>query len=77
MEFNETQTMAINFTKMAKEKMGDKVKDFCISDVYDDVNNRAFSVEFTAVSYTHLDVYKRQDWVCPICGMPKSAFKRK
>lgn len=28
MEFNETQTMAINFTKMAKEKMGDKVKDF-------------------------------------------------
>ena len=44
---NETQTMAINFTKMAKEKMGDKVKDFCILDVYDDANNRAFSVEFT------------------------------
>ena len=36
MEFNETQTMAINFTKMAKEKMGDKVKDFCILDVYDE-----------------------------------------
>ena len=51
MEFNETQTMAINFTKMAKEKMGDKVKDFCILDVYDDANNRAFSVEFTAYDY--------------------------
>ena len=52
MEFNETQTMAINFTKMAKEKMGDKVKDFCISDIYDDVNNRAFSVEFAAYDWT-------------------------
>ena len=41
MEFNETQTMAIIFTKMAKEKMGDKVKDFCILDVYDDATEHS------------------------------------
>lgn len=28
MEFNETQTMAINFTKMAKEKWGIRLKIF-------------------------------------------------
>ena len=67
MEFNETQTMAINFTKMAKEKMGDKVKDFCISDVYDDVNNRAFSVEFTAYDYFPIRLnYERGRFGCCI-----------
>ena len=67
MEFNETQTMAINFTKMAKEKMGDKVKDFCILDVYDDANNRAFSVEFTAYDYFPIRLnYERGRFGCCI-----------
>ena len=67
MEFNETQTMAIDFTKMAKEKMGDKVKDFCISDIYDDVNNRAFSVEFAAYDYFPIRLnYERGRFGCCI-----------
>lgn len=51
MQLNDTQKMAIQFNKMAREKFEDKIKGFCILDVYDDVNNRAFSVEFVAYDY--------------------------
>ena len=51
MQLNDTQKMAIQFNKMAREKLEDRVKEFCVLDVYDDVNNRAFSVEFVAYDY--------------------------
>ncbi len=51
MQLNDTQKMVVQFNKMAREKFEDKVKEFCILDVYDDANNRAFSVEFVAYDY--------------------------
>ena len=43
--------MAIQFNTIAREKMGDKVDKFCIFNVNDDVNHRAFSIDFEAYNY--------------------------
>lgn len=51
MELNDTQKMAIQFNKMTREKLEGRVEGFCILDVFDDENNRAFSVEFVAYDY--------------------------
>ena len=65
--FSVPQNIIVGRGSMAKEKMGDKVKDFCISDVYDDVNNRAFSVEFTAYDYFPIRLnYERGRFGCCI-----------
>ena len=44
MELNKTQKMAMEFNKSLKEKFGNKVGGFCVLDVIDDDNHRAFSV---------------------------------
>lgn len=51
MQLNDTEKMAMQFNNMAREKLEGKVNQFCILDVYDDVNNRAFSIEFIAYDY--------------------------
>lgn len=51
MQLSDTSQMAIQFNAIAREKMGDKVDKFCIFNVNDDVNHRAFSVDFEAYSY--------------------------
>lgn len=51
MELNETEKMASLFCDKLEEKFTDKVDDFCIMDVIDDPNHRAFSVEFEAYNY--------------------------
>ena len=67
MQLNDTQKMAIQFNKMAREKFEDKIKGFCILDVYDDVNNRAFSVEFVAYDYFPIRLnYDKGRFVCCI-----------
>ena len=50
-KLNDTHQMAIRFDKIAREKMGDKVDKFRIFNVYDDVNHRAFSIDFEAYNY--------------------------
>ena len=50
-KLNDTHQMAIRFSTIAREKMGDKVDNFCIFNVYDDVNHRAFSIDFEAYNY--------------------------
>ncbi len=50
-KLNDTHQMAIRFNTIAREKMGDKVDKFCIFNVYDDVNHRAFSIDFEAYNY--------------------------
>ena len=51
MELNNTSKMAIQFNKMAREKMGEKVAGFCVFNVNDDVNHREFSIDFEAYNY--------------------------
>ena len=51
LQLNDTHQMAIRFNKIAREKMGDKVANFCIFNVNDDVNHRAFSIDFEAYNY--------------------------
>ena len=50
-KLNDTHQMAIRFSTIAREKMGDKVDKFCIFNVNDDVNHRAFSIDFEAYNY--------------------------
>ena len=49
MQLSDTSQMAIQFNTIAREKMGDKVDKFCIFNVNDDVNHRAFSIDFEAL----------------------------
>lgn len=51
MELSDTDKLALSFNRMAREKLGERVKDFCIFNVNDDVNRREFRVEFTAYNY--------------------------
>lgn len=51
MQLNDTHKMAIKFNEMIRGKFKDKVDNFCILDVIDNANHRAFSVEFEAYSY--------------------------
>ena len=50
-KLNDTHQMAIRFSTIAREKMGDKVDNFCIFNVNDDVNHREFSIDFEAYNY--------------------------
>ena len=50
-KLNDTHQMAIRFSTIAREKMGDKVDKFCIFNVNDDVNHREFSINFEAYNY--------------------------
>ena len=50
-KLNDTHLMAIRFSTIAREKMGDKVDNFCIFNVNDDVNHREFSIDFEAYNY--------------------------
>ena len=50
-KLKDTHQMAIRFITIAREKMGDKVDNFCIFNVNDDVNHRAFSIDFEAYNY--------------------------
>ena len=50
-KLNDTHQMAIRFNTIAREKMGDKVDNFCIFNVNDDVNHREFSIDFEAYNY--------------------------
>ena len=50
-QLNDTDQMAIRFSTIVEEKMGDKVDNFCIFNVNDDVNHRAFSIDFEAYNY--------------------------
>lgn len=51
MELNEAEKMALQFNKKARDKFAGKADDFCIVDVIDNPNHRAFSVEFEAYNY--------------------------
>ncbi len=48
-QLSDTSQMAIRFSTIAREKMGDKVDKFCIFNVNDDVNHRAFSIDFELI----------------------------
>ena len=50
-KLNDTHQMAIRFITIAREKMGDKVDKFRIFNVNDDVDHRAFSIDFEAYNY--------------------------
>ena len=67
MELNDTQKMAIQFNKMARKKLGKKVDGFCILDIYDNEDNRSFSVEFIAYDYFSVRLnYDRGRFSCSI-----------
>ena len=51
MQLSDTAQMAIRFSTIVEEKMGDKVDKFRIFNVNDDVNHRAFSIDFEAYNY--------------------------
>ncbi|MEG0314850.1 MAG: hypothetical protein RR646_06285 [Erysipelotrichaceae bacterium] len=51
MELNKTEKMANVFCDKVREKFGTRVDGFCILDVIDDPNHRAFSVIFEAYNY--------------------------
>lgn len=67
MQLNETDKMALAFNEKVREKFGNRVDDFCIEDVTDDPNYRAFSIEFTAYNYFSLRLnYDRGRFGCCI-----------
>ena len=51
MQLSDTAQMAIRFSTIVEEKMGDKVDKFRIFNVNDDVNHREFSINFEAYNY--------------------------
>lgn len=67
---NETQRMALDFNKMARIKFQDRLEGFCILNVNDDVNNRAFSIEFIAYDYflIRLNYEKGRFGCCIVLG---------
>lgn len=68
MQLNETTKMAVDFNKKLREKFGDKLNNFSISDVIDDPNHRAFSIEFEAYDYFPIRLnYDRGCFGCCIC----------
>ncbi|MDF2822459.1 MAG: hypothetical protein K0R15_2907 [Clostridiales bacterium] len=73
MELNRTQKMAMEFNKKIREKMGERIDDFCIVDVIDDENHRAFSVEFIAYNYFPIRMnYEKGRFGCCILWGNKS-----
>lgn len=58
---------------MTREKFDGKVSGFCILDIYDDTNNRAFSVEFVAYDYFPIRMdYDKGRFGCSIAYGEKS-----
>ena len=51
MQLNDTDKMAMNVTDYLEKNFGDKIQDYCIYDVIDDRNHRAFSINFQAYNY--------------------------
>ena len=70
MQVNDTEKMALQFNKIAGEKLEGKVDQFCILDIHDAVNNRAFSIEFIAYDYfpIRLDYDKGRFGCCIMYG---------
>ena len=67
MQINDTTQMAMRFNAMAREKMADKVDDFCIFNINDNANYREFSIEFEAYNYFILRLnYDRGRFGCSI-----------
>lgn len=51
MQLSETDEMALEFNRKLREKFGERVDDFGIEGVNDDLNHRAFSITFKAYNY--------------------------
>lgn len=68
MQLNETDRMALEFNRQARELLGNRVTDFVISDVIDDPNHRAFSSTFKAYDFFMVRLnYDRGNFSCCIC----------
>ncbi len=68
MQLNETDQMALEFNRQARELLGNRVTDFVISDVIDDPNHRAFSSTFKAYDFFMVRLnYDRGNFSCCIC----------
>lgn len=51
MQLNETMKIAVNFNNKLRKYFGNRLDNFSIFNVVDDLNRRAFSVEFEAYNY--------------------------
>ena len=67
MQLSNTTKMVLEFNRKIREKFGERVDDFCISDVSDDGNQRTFSDEFKAYDYFPVRItYEKGRFGCSI-----------
>ncbi len=67
MNVNETEKIAFHFIEMAKDKMGDRLSDFTIVELYDIPAHRDFSIDFVAYNYLFVRLsYSNGSFGCSI-----------
>ncbi|TDW09191.1 hypothetical protein EDD63_1624 [Breznakia blatticola] len=67
MQLNSTHEMAISLDEKIREYFGDRVDNFAIFDVNDDVNHRTFSIDFEVYNYFNIRLnYERGRFGCSI-----------
>ncbi|MDH6366894.1 MULTISPECIES: hypothetical protein [unclassified Breznakia] len=60
MQLNNTEKMAFEFDSKIRDFFGNRVDNFCVSNVIDDINHQSFTIEFTAYNYFNLMInYER------------------
>ncbi|HEL9633525.1 TPA: hypothetical protein U0K44_000335 [Streptococcus suis] len=64
MQLNETQTLALQTSKMIRAVFGDKMDSSAIYDVVDNPNHRAFKINFAAYDYFWVQFNYEKD----LCG---------
>lgn len=77
MHINETTKMALDLNKKMRNYFGDRADNFCVLDVVDDSNYRAFSVEFEAYNYfpVRINYDKGRVGSCIIFGEKKMSLE--
>ncbi|MDQ0362146.1 hypothetical protein [Breznakia pachnodae] len=67
MQLNSTEQMAFDFNAKAREFFCNRVDNFSIFDVNDDVNHRTFSIDFELYNYFNIRLnYERGRFGCSI-----------
>lgn len=64
MQLNKTAKFAVTLNSRIRKKFENKVCNFLISDVCDDIKNQSFAIHFTAYNYFNLKIIFEHENVC-------------
>ena len=62
MQLNETETMAVQTSRIIRNVFGDRMYGSGIYDVIDEPNHRAFKINFAAYNYFWIEFDYENDW---------------